>query len=158
MMRAFIVSLLLGGVTFAAAQKPADPLSSGACMLARNELEKALADPDPGTRRGRLDNAREAVARLCLGASARPRGERSGAPDPVRVVPPPVITGMPEAVLPPVTTPPPPPVEIPRPTVITACDPAGCWDSQGRRLNSIGPALVGPGGVCSVQGGVVNCP
>ncbi len=59
--------------------------------------------------------------------------------------------------LPPVALPA-PPLAIPRPTVITTCDPAGCWDSDGRRLNNMGPLLMGPRGPCTLQGGVANCP
>lgn len=70
------------------------------------------------------------------------------------VVPPPVIEGP----RPPPVVPPAPPVDIPKPAAITACDPGGCWDNQGRRLDRSGPSLMGPRGACAVQGGVVQCP
>lgn len=70
------------------------------------------------------------------------------------VVPAPVI----ETVHPPVPALPPAPVEAPRPAALTTCDPGGCWDSRGKRLDSVGPLLVGPRGACDVQGGVVLCP
>jgi hypothetical protein len=54
--------------------------------------------------------------------------------------------------------PPPPPLRVDRPAVITACDPGGCWDSNGTRLNRAGPVLLGPTGACSVSGGFVHCP
>jgi hypothetical protein len=41
---------------------------------------------------------------------------------------------------------------------VTACDAAGCWASDGSRLQRLGPNLVGPRGVCTVQGAVLNCP
>ena len=55
-------------------------------------------------------------------------------------------------------TPLPPPVALPRAAVITQCDPTGCWDSSGQRLNRVGPGLAGPGGPCTVQGNSVICP
>jgi hypothetical protein len=58
----------------------------------------------------------------------------------------------------PVTSTPLPALAIPRPTVITTCDPGGCWDSAGHRLNNLGPMLVGPRGPCTLQGGIANCP
>lgn len=72
----------------------------------------------------------------------------------VIVVPPPVIDGPPAIV----TEPPWPPVAIPRPAVVTTCDPGGCWDSEGRRLNQVGPLLVGPHGACTMQAGAAQCP
>lgn len=54
-----------------------------------------------------------------------------------------------------------PAVTIPRPAapvVITNCDANGCWASDGSRLSRFGAALVGPRGVCSVQGALLNCP
>jgi len=49
-------------------------------------------------------------------------------------------------------------VHIPRPVAITTCDAGGCWDSQGHRLNFMGPMLIGPQGLCSLQAGAVHCP
>ncbi|HWI82464.1 hypothetical protein [Ramlibacter sp.] len=131
----------------------ADPMLTPKCLAARGELEALLVQlgpkPDP-----RLEQARRRAADLCLGrASGRP--QRAGAPEPALVVPPTAAAAMRETPPPAVAAPPP---VIPRPTVVTTCDPGGCWDSQGRRLNQMGPLLVGPGGVCSVQGGLVNCP
>ncbi|MEO5671429.1 MAG: hypothetical protein ABIR26_12110 [Ramlibacter sp.] len=83
---------------------------------------------------------------------------RSATVQPPIVVPPPVIDVPPRpAALPPVAMPL-PPISVTRPTVITTCDTAGCWDSDGRRLNSHGPQLIGPRGPCFVQGALVNCP
>ncbi len=46
----------------------------------------------------------------------------------------------------------------PRPPTISSCDPSGCWDSNGTRLNQVGPILQGPRGFCTVQGNFVYCP
>jgi hypothetical protein len=43
-------------------------------------------------------------------------------------------------------------------TVVTACDSAGCWASDGSRLQRVGPNLLGPRGLCSVQGMLLHCP
>jgi hypothetical protein len=63
----------------------------------------------------------------------------------------------------PVLPPPQPPAAVAplastRPPVITTCDAAGCWDSEGQRHNQMGPLLVGPRGLCTLQGGLLNCP
>ncbi|MES3003980.1 MAG: hypothetical protein V4787_25035 [Pseudomonadota bacterium] len=76
--------------------------------------------------------------------------------DPVRVGPT-LISREPESAVPAIS-PPSPPLAIPRPATISSCDPAGCWDSEGRRLNNQGPLLLGPRGPCLQQGGVVSCP
>jgi hypothetical protein len=135
-----------------------DPLASPECRAARAELEQALNDPaDSRSRPGdRLARARENAAAACLGGTDGER-ERSGAPQPVQVVPPPLATQARPPSLP-EPAPPSAPLAIPRPTAITSCDPAGCWDSEGRRLNNMGPLLMGPHGLCSVQGGMVSCP
>jgi hypothetical protein len=85
----------------------------------------------------------------------QPQPQRSGAPYPPISVPPTTIA-VPRPLPVPDTTPQ-PQVVIPRPATVTACDPAGCWDSDGRRLNQIGPQIVGPQGPCNMQGGVVSC-
>ena len=41
---------------------------------------------------------------------------------------------------------------------VTACDPNGCWTSEGTRLPRMGPQLMGPNGLCTAQGGFAYCP
>ena len=84
-------------------------------------------------------------------------GTEFRAPYPVIQVPP--VTS-PAVALPQVPSPAalPPPVAVPRAAVITQCDPTGCWDSNGQRLNRVGPGLAGPGGSCTVQGNAALCP
>jgi hypothetical protein len=152
-----VIAALLLAAPLATQAQPRDPLSSGECMAARAELEAALADnvSNSRARAQRLAAARKQAAVACLGPSSGER-ERSGAPQPVQVVPPPLIAA--PSVPPPAPPPAPPPqLTIPRPAVITTCDPAGCWDSDGQRLNQMGPILMGPRGPCSLQGGVVTC-
>jgi len=88
-------------------------------------------------------------------AQPQPQPQRSGAPYPPISVPPPTISVPRPLPVPNTTTQ--PQVVIPRPATVTACDPGGCWDSDGRRLNQVGPQIVGPQGPCNVQGGVVSC-
>jgi hypothetical protein len=115
-----------------------------------------VAAGTPGARE-RLSHVRKNAITACLG-SASQGAERSGAPDPPITVAPTRI-GAHTAPLPtPSLTPPAPPLTIPRPAAITTCDPGGCWDSEGRRLNIMGPLLVGPGGTCNVHPNVVTCP
>jgi hypothetical protein len=162
-MAPIIATLLLaaGAATALAAQvAEPDPMSSRECMAAREELEQAIskAAPDRQARPERIARARRQAALACLGPSSSSR-ERSGAPQPAQVVPAPVV-GVRPVPAPPAAAlaVPQPPLAIPRPAVITACDPAGCWDSEGRRLNNMGPLLMGPRGLCTLQGGVLNCP
>lgn len=142
------------------AQQAADPLRSPDCIAAREALadaQHAAAQHREGSRE-KLASARERARLSCLGRESG-TAQRVGAPEPAIVVPPPVLEPpappRPVAVIPP---PPPPPLQIPRPAAITACDPGGCWDSNGQRLNQLGPVLVGPHGACTVQGSVVQCP
>ena len=63
----------------------------------------------------------------------------------------------PSVMVPPVPAAVPPPIHIPPLRTITMCDPAGCWASDGTRLSRMGPVLVGPLGVCTVQSAVLSC-
>ncbi|MEZ0307359.1 MAG: hypothetical protein ACAH21_05505 [Ramlibacter sp.] len=156
------LALVLALLTMAGARghaQEADPMNSPECRTARAALEALLNDPGLArTQRDRqLVPARERAAIACLGRGRGGR-ERAGAPDPVQAMPAPVATPTP-ALAPPLTAAAPaPPAPIPRPTVITSCDPAGCWDSAGRRLNGTGPVLIGPAGACTVQGALAHCP
>lgn len=156
-----IAGALLAVATAMAAAAPvaaSDPLSSPQCAAARAELDKAINEAVPGRQAdaSRMALARRRAGEACLGPGNGGR-ERAGAPHPPRAVPPVVIGPWPaQAQAPSAAVP--PPLAIPRTPIITACDPAGCWDSEGRRLNSMGPLLIGPNGVCTLQAGVLNCP
>ena len=95
-----------------------------------------------------------AIAGTALAAdpAQAPYGTRS--PYPAIVVPQIVIphTAPPAVVLPQA------PVDIQRPPTVTACDPGGCWNSDGTRLNRTGPEVIGPRGPCTTQNGVTTCP
>src|SRR3954471_7641903 len=122
-------------IAVAAHAQPApspDPLRSHECDVARAQLEHALDDASRKTEgsRERLAIARKQAVEACLG---RDTGERvrSGAPDPAIAVPPPVLA-VPRPAPAPTVVAPAPPVYV-APPVITACDNAGCWDSNGQR-------------------------
>ncbi len=161
MLRTIAALLLAAGTTGALAAPPpeADPLHSSECLAARGELEQALAEPPASgqSHAQRLARARRRAAAVCLGRDS-PGRERSGAPEPAQSVAAPIISVRPAQAPAPIASPPQPPLSIPRPAVVTTCDPAGCWDSEGRRLNNLGPLIVGPRGLCTLQGGQLNCP
>jgi hypothetical protein len=159
MIRTFLAGLAWATCALAVHAQAADPLNSQQCIAARSALDGALDDAlaRRAGARARLAQARKDAELACLGRS-RGNAQRSGAPDPPQAVPLPRIAALPPEPRPAIVPPPPPPVVIPRAATITACDPAGCWDSEGRRLNNAGPLLMGPHGFCSIQGGAVQCP
>ena len=136
------------------AQGNADLMRTPECLSARKQLDQVL---DQGGPRDRLDEVRQQAAQKCLGLKAAPLPESRFVPPPQSVEP---ISLRSETALsmqgP--AAPPPPPVAIPRPPVVTICDAAGCWDAAGARYNRQGPVLVGPHGVCTQPGGLLNCP
>lgn len=153
------------------AQAPAaaDPMASVECKNARETLEaayRAATDRREETAL-KLQAARRNTAVACLGrgGAAAPReGTVRETPDrvpPAQAVPrvapnrPQPLPGTPRTTP---ATPPPGPVVIPRPTLITNCDDAGCWGNDGRRYNRAGSQLVGPRGTCALQGNLLNCP
>lgn len=52
-----------------------------------------------------------------------------------------------------------PTIEIPgAPSVLTTCDPGGCWDNLGNRYNGTGATLIGPTGkLCNRIGDWIGC-
>lgn len=160
----FLLGLMALGSAMAQtdASPAADPLNTPQCRAARTRLDvattAAVGRHEPSRRA--LQVARERVAQACFGQAAD-TAAASGlrAPQPPATVQP-VIGGRPsvQAPAPPMPTPPAPPLVQPRAAVITQCDPTGCWDSSGRRLNRVGPGLAGPGGPCTVQGNAALCP
>jgi hypothetical protein len=136
----------------ALSQEP-DPLKSPECGQALAELQAARAQRTQDT--APVEQARKRAARLCLGLTEQAQPSGRVEQPPLRV-PSPVITPAQRPALPaaPAIAPP----EIRRPPVITSCDPGGCWDSYGTRLNRAGPNLIGPRGVCTQQGVILNCP
>jgi hypothetical protein len=144
-----------------------DPLQAPECRRALTELQSqetaAASAPPAGSERGaraidpKLEAARRRVARLCLASRADPPPRGRLAQPPVVVAPvdgirPPLPAASASVAIP-ARAPTAPPL-----LSITSCDAAGCWASDGSRLNRVGPTLWGPRGACSVQGSVVHCP
>lgn len=129
-----------------------DPLKSPECARSIAALEAARAAPG---RSGGIEALRRHATLACLGGSGESTRPSPTARPPVAVAPP--VADVP-APPPAAAAPAPPPLEIERAPVITACDAAGCWTSEGTRLNRAGPILVGPGGACVTSGHVVRCP
>jgi hypothetical protein len=104
----------------------------------------------------RLAAARRDVARQCLEAREDPPRAGRLAEPPI-VVPP--VAGVPQPPATPPTTMPARIAPVQPPVTITTCDTGGCWTSDGKRLQRLGPTLLGPhGSTCSVVGAVVHCP
>lgn len=124
-----------------------------AALQAREDLVASQAHrrPDAG-----LETLRRQAARACLGA-----GADAAAPAQRRLQPPiavaPVTGAAPVLPRP---TPASPPLPRPPavPLTVTGCDAAGCWASDGSRLQRLGADLLGPGGLCRVQGNLLHCP
>ena len=140
------------------AQGNPDLMKTPECLAARQQLDEAFAAGGP---RERLLPAREQAALKCFGMKPPPPPDGrfvppSAAVDPIRLRAEASLPRPPGAAAPPIS--PPPPIPIPRPPVVTSCDAAGCWDSNGTRYNQQGPMLLGPRGVCTLQGGLLNCP
>jgi hypothetical protein len=165
----FALSVALAGS--AAVAQVVDTLKSADChhalesLQAREAAVVAARQPDwqsDGRHQrapdAQLETLRRDAARACLGGSgdAPPPSHRFAQP-PI-VVPP--IAGARLAPPPPLPIGPvgPSPKQVEPPTVVMACDPGGCWASDGSRLNRVGPYLLGPRGLCSVQGTLLHCP
>lgn len=140
-----------------------DPLHAPACREALAALERAEREaPAPpvaaasSTVPAALAAARRQAAQACLAGPADPPRPAQPSMRPPITVP---VATVPTA-RPPVTVPGPAmPMPAPRtPVTITACDPTGCWSSDGTRLQRAGPQLLGPRGLCSTAGALLNCP
>ncbi|TFZ08117.1 hypothetical protein [Ramlibacter humi] len=129
-----------------------DPLKSAECGAALEALQAARADGDAT----RVEAVRSQAARACLGGNGDAQRPSPAAQPPIAVAPPVIVPREPRRA--PVAPPPPATVTIERPTVLTHCDPGGCWDSDGRRLNRAGAVLMGPRGACATAGATVHCP
>lgn len=134
------------------AAAPEDRLGTPECKSARAALEQALAREGVGT--DEIGALKKSTAQACFGTSREPPPRSGRAARPPVAVPPPAAAARPS----PPAPAPPPPVVIQRPPAITSCDAGGCWDSNGTRLNRMGPGLSGPSGPCTVQGGFAYCP
>jgi hypothetical protein len=155
---------------------------TAAVIASRRDDAAAAGRPDP-----RLLSLRRSAARACLGAQAEGRAAAPLTPTQrapahaLDLVPPgpaadgpaslgsalsrrpdpapgtgPALQAAP--LLPAAPVPGSGPPRSQAPLGATACDPGGCWASDGTRLQRVGPQLLGPRGFCSLQGGLLHCP
>ena len=172
-------TLLAVAITLCAPLQPAratGSVDSTDCRRALQALEareaELLASRKDGARAddrdrpapdARLQTLRQQAARACL-------GDRADAATPPRQTARPPIVVTPVGIGPPASKPPLPaaaaqpsagridlpPVEPP--LVVTGCDAGGCWASDGSRLQRLGDQLLGPRGLCTLQGTFLRCP
>ena len=162
----FVLSLAFAGNPGVAQE--GDRLKSADCRVALDALQaqeaKAMAVPKAGqpgapdqrNALAQLKTLRLRAGRACLGGANAPLPQRTAQPpisvSPVAGAPPPAPPRLPAG----------PVVSLPKPAespiFVTSCDPAGCWASDGSRLQRSGSKLLGPRGLCSVQGTVLHCP
>ena len=127
-------------------------MKSPECAAARQQFEPLLAAGGPADR---LGVAKRRTALACLGVAVpEPAPINRVQPaavalEPIRLRSTPFLAAAPPAPAAPSASPPP---------VITACDAAGCWDSNGAHYDQQGPLLLGPRGPCTREAALLNCP
>lgn len=171
-MKTIAAGVLLGLFVAAGARAQADLIGTPECQRARAALDAAF-DAFAQKRRdaaGQLRAARERAAQACFGttlakeaasAASRPASDaRAGRSATAPAATPPDMQLRPALTLsaPAPRAAPPPVVPPPVQGTVTSCDAGGCWDNLGRRINRVGPNLVGPNGACTVQGVFATCP
>ena len=170
-MRALLLCLC-GLVQFHLADARAgDPLHSAVCVQALatlHDAEEALASrtgaqlqagSDRRLLHARLGVLKQRAATLCLGHADTPASAARQVPAAPAVNEPPrqpsAVATPPSARTAPAPAPTPPPAPV---LSLVSCDAAGCWASDGTRLQRSGNLLLGPRGYCSAAGSVLNCP
>ena len=161
-MRCCVLALVFALASAAALAQSGDRLRSADCQRALDSLQAheadALAKP-PGLSRQaaakELSALRREAARICLGGTGEPPPPSARHSQPVTLLP---IVPPPRPTIAPPVLPQLPPVSLPRLESVTSCDASGCWSSDGTYLPRLGPDLVGPRGVCTVQGALLRCP
>ena len=131
---------------------------SPACAQAMAKLEQLRRDKSPGNAQ---EAERQQASRACLGgpAPAQPViGPALTPPIAVEPMPLPAQPAPPAPAAPPAPRPLSQPLHIERPSLVTNCDPSGCWNSEGQRLPRLGNELQGPRGPCTAFGTGYVCP
>jgi len=157
---AFVLTLL--ALTARASE---DDIQSAACrgaLAALQEHESALATSAPRAPADQRPAAgadpawralRARAAQICLGGEPDAPPPR-GATAPPTAVPP--VSATPTATPAPRAPPPPLPART-LPPIVTGCDGAGCWTSEGERLPQFGRSPFDGRVHCTVQGRIVMC-
>lgn len=122
---------------------------------------KAPASAPAGKSPDQLLAMRERAARICLGPGTSGPSPSQRTMQPPITVPsaaPPQSMPVPAAPAPTTTAPVVPPQRTDPLLTIVGCDASTCWASDGTRLQKSGPNLIGPRGICTLQGAVLRCP
>jgi hypothetical protein len=168
------LGLLSGlGVTLSSLAQAPDTVQSPACRQALAEVQaqetaalnarnaKSPASAPAGPSPDALLAMRERAARICLGpGTTGPSPSQRTVQQPITV--PPANSPRPTVTVPtaptPTTTAPVVPLRSEPLLTVVSCDATACWASDGSRLEKSGPNLIGPRGVCTLQGAVLRCP
>lgn len=164
-MRRCVLALLFALNAAAGSDPHGDRLKSIDCQRALDRLQaleaEALAEPAGVARRSaakEIDARRREAARICLGGAGEPPPPSARYSPPVAHLP---MASAPHPAIALPAPPTPPPMTLPAvkaPPIVTSCDASGCWASDGTRLQRLGPDLLGPHGVCTLQGTLLHCP
>lgn len=154
-----VLAFALACTTPGGRAQESDPTLTPACRAALDALQAAeAASAPPASARARLQPLRQRAARACLGGGrADPPPSPRSVQAPISVAP--VVIAPPAATRAPL---PAPEVTLPRPvgppTVVLSCDATTCRASDGSVLQRAGTALIGPRGLCRVEGHTLVCP
>jgi hypothetical protein len=166
MHRIWPLVLVLLGVSSTALAQGSAALDTPACRKAIDALDAreaaAARERSPATR-ALLEAARKQAVLACLRGADAPASAPLRSPSQASVVAVPsaaASAASTAATRMPIPVPTPAPVARPAPPVtLGACDATGCWTSDGTRLQRAGPdMLLGPRGICTLSGAVVQCP
>jgi len=124
-------------------------------LQAQEEHQGRAGSIDDATR-ARWQDLRRAAARQCLGGDGSlVSPSQHTLRSPIAVAP---IAAAPRSAAP--SAAPAPPALRPSgpPLTLSSCDATGCFASDGSRLTRTGAGLIGPRGLCTVQGNFLQCP
>ncbi|HEX6705564.1 MAG TPA: hypothetical protein VF169_12450 [Albitalea sp.] len=163
------IALIAAGVGVACRAQEPRSLQTDECRQALDALQARQAEvaaaaerQDPAARREEIrkqsESARRQAARVCLGGRGDALPATNRLTEPYIAVPPGTAARPVPAPAPPAV----PRVSMPQrvdpPPMVTACDAAGCWTSDGSRVQRAGPNLVEPRGICVREGLSLRCP
>ena len=130
--------------------------SDALARLQAQEEQLGRASPIDDATRARWQGLRRTAARQCLGGDGSLMSpSQHTLRSPIAVAP---IAAAPRSVTPVATPAPPALAPNAPPLTLSSCDATGCFASDGSRLTRTGAGLIGPRGLCTVQGNFLQCP